>query len=118
KQVSEDKEEVGGSLGQTAHEVRVPLGPERNVNAHLPALSHQALLQITPDAVQHLELECVPRNVLANGERFCLIDNALVMRGQPMIDPALYERLCTTGCEYLRRAGPAHPSHYGTSKTG
>ena len=49
--VAGNEEYVGRALAQTPHEVWIPLRAERDVHAHPPAISHQALLQIAPDAV-------------------------------------------------------------------
>src|SRR5215211_3222108 len=51
EEVLHHEPDVGGALGEPAHEVRVPRLPVRHVDPHVVALSRQALLQVAPHAV-------------------------------------------------------------------
>src|SRR5208282_3784216 len=76
-----DEQHVRWALGQPPHEVGIPLGAERDVDAHAPAIFDQALLQVAPDAVQHLKFKSVARNVLTRGKGLGFFNNGLVMGG-------------------------------------
>jgi hypothetical protein len=80
--VAGHEHEVGRALGQAPHEVRVPARPERHVHAHPVAVGHELLLQVAPDAVEHLELEAVGADVLGRGVPLGLGDDGLVVRGE------------------------------------
>src|ERR1700676_4736057 len=51
KEVLRQEHHIRRALCQTPHKVGIPLGAERDVNAHTPAVFHQGLLQVAPDAV-------------------------------------------------------------------
>ena len=65
-----DEEDVRWALGQAAHEVGIPLGAERDIDPQALAFSHQLLLQIAANAMQHLKFVRVARNIF--GPRKCL----------------------------------------------
>src|ERR1700722_4796837 len=90
QQVAGDKEDIGGALAQSPHEIWVPFGAERNVNPNPPAFSHQTLLQVAADAVEHLKLERVRGYLFAPGESLGLAHNVLIVRSQAVIDPTLH----------------------------
>src|ERR1700761_1563395 len=52
-----DEEGVSGALGQTAHEIGIPLGSEGHVDAGVEAFADKGFLQIAADPVEHLEFE-------------------------------------------------------------
>src|SRR5690606_16099628 len=52
-----NEEHVGGAFGEAAHEVGVPGVAERDVDADFVAVGDEALLDVPPYAVEHLELE-------------------------------------------------------------
>src|SRR5664279_1365792 len=87
-----DEDHVGGALRQASHEVRIPLRPERNIDAQAVAFAHQLLLQIATHAMQHLKLIRGVRDVLRARELFYLGDDLLVVCGNAMEDAALQQR--------------------------
>src|SRR5215203_6469809 len=56
EEAAEDEADVGRAFAETAHEVGKPFAPEWNVDADPVALRRELRLQVTPDAVEHLEL--------------------------------------------------------------
>ena len=54
---------------------------------------HQLLLQVSADAVKHLELESSGRNFLLAGELFGRLNHVLVMSGDAVVDAALEQHL-------------------------
>src|SRR5262249_41265023 len=80
EQIPQDEQRVRRTFRQTAHEVGIPLRPERNINAAAPAFFHQAVLQVTADAVEHLKLERRRRDLLLLCELDGCANHALVVR--------------------------------------
>src|SRR4051794_26852853 len=76
-----DERDIGRTFGKTTHEVRIPLGAERHVAAHAIPLLHERLLEITPDAVQHLELEAVDADALLLRPALRFSDHRGIVRG-------------------------------------
>src|SRR5579871_6263935 len=93
KHMPGDKEHIGRTLPQPPHEVRIPLSAERNVDAHAPALTHEALLQVAPNPVEHLEFEGIGSDLLAGREGLGFEDDVLVVRRQSMVNAALEQDL-------------------------
>src|SRR5271165_6366601 len=79
KHISCDEEQVGGALGQSPHEVRIPLCAERDVHPKTVAFAYQLLLQVAAYAMQHLELIRRGRNVFSAGELLHLLDDLLIV---------------------------------------
>src|SRR3712207_1398409 len=84
-----EERDVRGVLGEAAHEVRVPLRAEGDVDAHAVALAHELLLEVAAHAVEHLELVAVRGDALLLREALRLVDEALVVRGEAGVVPAL-----------------------------
>jgi hypothetical protein len=80
-------------LRQTPHKVGIPLGAERDINPHAPAILYQTLLQVAPYAVQHLKLEGVMRDRLARGESFGLVNDGFIVGREAVVDAALHQSL-------------------------
>src|SRR6185369_8632689 len=93
KNVLGDKEDIRGTLSQASHEVGIPFGPKRNVDAHAPALFHQGLLQIPANTVEHLEFERGGRNVLLASPILNFLDDLLVVGRESVEGSALQEIL-------------------------
>ncbi len=93
EQILQNKNRVGRTLCQAAHEVGIPLRSEGNVHAAAPAFLDQALLKVAADAVQHLKLKCRRRNFFFLRELNRRANHAFVMRGHAMIDAALEQHL-------------------------
>src|SRR5689334_133295 len=70
EEISQDEEYVGRPLRQPPHIVGIPGAPERHVQPHPPAVGDQFALQVPADAVQHLELEGLARDLALAGEAF------------------------------------------------
>src|SRR6185437_951803 len=93
QQISCYEQRIRRTLCQTSHEVGIPLCPERDIDAHSPALLHELTLQVTSNSVEHLEFEG------AGGNLFCLresdrgFDHLLVVRSDAVIDAALKQNL-------------------------
>jgi hypothetical protein len=51
QQILRQEQHIRRTLCQSPHKVGIPLGAERDVDARAPALFHQGLLQVAPDAV-------------------------------------------------------------------
>jgi hypothetical protein len=51
KEVLRQEQHIRRALRQPPHKVRIPLGAEWDINSHAPAVFHQGLLQVAPDAV-------------------------------------------------------------------
>src|SRR5687768_5279943 len=90
---AENEQDVGGPLGEPAHEIRIPLGPVRHVDAQSIALSQQPALEIPPDAEQHLELEAVLTDVALAREGADALDHVRIVGGDPRIRIRLEETL-------------------------
>src|SRR6266545_3533214 len=81
EEVAGEEENVGGALGEAAHEVGVPGAAEGYVDADPVALGGEAALEGAADAVEHLELEGVFGNAAGGGEVDGLVEDALVVGG-------------------------------------
>ena len=51
QQVLGNKQGVRGTLREPPHQVGIPLGAERNVDPHAPAIFHEALLEVAADSM-------------------------------------------------------------------
>ena len=60
----QNRRDVGGALAQTAHEIRKPFASEWHVDPQPVAGGDEHALQISPDAVEHLEFETVGRDLV------------------------------------------------------
>src|SRR4029077_8199737 len=78
EQIFGDEQNIRRTLGQEAHQVRIPLGAEGNINPHAPTLLHQTTLQVTTDAVEHLEFEGLMGNVFSSIEGLGFFNDPLV----------------------------------------
>src|SRR5580765_837335 len=78
---AQDEPDVRGPFAQTAHEVRVPVAAEGQIDAHAVAVRDQACLQVAADAVQHLELESIGGDALLGRPPAGEIDHGRVVRG-------------------------------------
>ncbi len=93
EQVFCDEEGVGGSFGEAAHEVGIPLGAEGDVDAHVEPVVDEGFLQVAADAVEHLELEGLRVDVALADEGFGGCDHLLVVCGDAVVDAARKELL-------------------------
>src|SRR6185437_4574862 len=92
-EILEEEEQVCRTFGEAAHEVRVPLRAEGDVNAHAPALAGEPLLQVAADAIEHLELESVGGDAAGAGIGEGRINDALVVGGDGVVKAAVEEAL-------------------------
>ncbi len=86
EEVLREEEHVGGTFGQTAHEIGVPLGAEGDVDADAEAFSDELALQVATDAVEHLELEGSLVDAVLGYEGTELRDDGLVVGGDAAED--------------------------------
>src|SRR5258707_3768696 len=86
EEVFGEEEDVGGALGEAAHEVGVPLRAEGDVDADAVALGGEAALEIAAYAVEHLELEGVLVDLVLVDEVAHLVDDGLVVGGDAAED--------------------------------
>src|SRR6266542_4348597 len=77
--VAGEERNVGRPLCQPAHEIRIPLRAERNIDAHAVALANQRVLKIAANSVEHLELEARRLDRLLDGEALRLANECFVM---------------------------------------
>src|SRR5437667_12851503 len=75
-----DEERIGGALAQAAHEIGIPLGAERGVDAHAPAVPYELLLEGAANSVEHLGFEDVERNIFPRSEGLDVPPQFLVVR--------------------------------------
>src|SRR5215469_5256573 len=94
QQIPCDKEDVRGPLGQTAHEVRVPLSPKRDVDADVVPFGDKHALQVAPDTEEHLELEAAAVDPLLRSEGLGGVYHLFVVCGKAVIDRALQQQVC------------------------
>src|SRR6185437_9724149 len=87
-QVFGQEEDVGGALGEAAHEVGVPLGAEWGVDAEVVAFCYERALEVAADSVQHLELEAAFGDGFFLNEAFGGGDHGWVVGGDAVIDSA------------------------------
>ncbi len=59
EEIRNEEPDICGALCKATHEIRIPVGSKRDIDAHGIALFHKLLLQITADAVQHLKLNAL-----------------------------------------------------------
>lgn len=57
EEVAEKEPQVRGPFSQTPREIRIPFGTKWHINTNRISFAGQLLLQITPNAVEKLELE-------------------------------------------------------------
>src|SRR5262245_39370056 len=80
-QAGQEEAEVGGPLGEPAHEVGEPLVAVGDVHAQAVALGDDLLLQVAADPVEHLELERGAVAPAGGGELLGPADQARVVGG-------------------------------------
>src|SRR3954447_285022 len=90
-QRAEEEPDIGRPLGETPHEVPVPLRPVRHVDAHGLALARETALLVGADAVEHLVLVVAGRSAMADGERAGDVDQARVVRRHHGVAAACHE---------------------------
>src|SRR6185312_7928950 len=91
--VAGHERDIGGTLCEAAHEVRIPLCTERNIAPHPPALADDLLLQVAANPVQHLEFEAIGLDVVLACELLHLLDYDFVVRGDAGIGTVQDETL-------------------------
>ena len=90
---AQEEGQVGGALGEAAHEVGKPVSAERHGQAHAIALLHELRREGGADAVEHLKLEtALFRKAQGFGERDNAIDDARVVRGDGRVPLAGIEQ--------------------------
>ena len=64
KEIPRQERHVCRAFRQPPHEIRIPLAPERDIEANVIALLRQLELKITAYSIQHLKFEMLFGNVL------------------------------------------------------
>ena len=82
QQITQDKDEVGGSFRQAAHEVAVPVGSVGNVDPHIVPFGNQPALQGRPHSVEHLEFKSLGTDIMPAGKLLCMLDDLHIMGGE------------------------------------
>src|SRR5262249_18726619 len=93
EEVADEEHQIGRTLGQPAHEVRKPIAPVGDVDAHAVALADQLVLQVSANAVEHLKFKLILGQVAFRGKADGGGDHARVVRGDPVINPARQQEL-------------------------
>src|SRR5882762_9289208 len=88
EEIAGKERQIGGPFSQTAHEIRKPVLPVRNIDSHAKAVAHQLLLQIGAHAVEHLKLEVLFGNFLFGRTTDGGRNHSWVMGGNPVIEAA------------------------------
>src|SRR5713101_3810510 len=86
EEVAYEKHQVGGALGQAAHEVGEPVAAVGDIDAHTIGIAHQLLLEIGADPIEHLELELVFGNAVLGDKVQRRRDHPRVVGGDAGID--------------------------------
>ena len=93
-----------GPFGESSHEVRIPLRAVGNIDTHMIALTHQLLLQIATNAIEHLELKGISADaviacIFAGGlnDGFIMAGNGGKVR-EPSIRSTGNAKQTTAGC--------------------
>ena len=63
--ILQDEPDIGRTLGQPPHEIRIPVLAIRHIHAHSVAFLYELLLQVAADAKKHLKLILVRRRFLS-----------------------------------------------------
>lgn len=93
EEVGEEKLQVGGALGEAAHEIREPVGAVGNVDTQAIAFADELLLQIGANAVEHLKFELIAANSPLRGELLCGVEQARIVRGDGVINTGGKQKL-------------------------
>src|SRR5215470_2897186 len=88
EEVADEEHQVGGALGEPAHDVGKPVLPVRNVDAQAIAVANQAALQILANAVEHLEFEIVLGNLFLGRPADSLRNHAWIVGGNAVVKAA------------------------------
>src|SRR5208283_3529593 len=86
--VAEDEADVGGALGQAAHEVGEPLSAEGHINAHAVAITHKLALEVGAHSIEHLKLKIILGDSLFRGPADGCRNHAGIVRGNRVIETA------------------------------
>src|SRR6185437_16318297 len=105
--VAGNERHVGRTLCQAAHEIRIPLRPERNIHTHVVALPHELFLQVATHSVEHLEFESFGADLVFPHEAPDPRDDRGIVRGQSRIVPLLQElfHAFQIGCIHILLGG-------------
>src|SRR6266478_7921514 len=91
--ISQHEPHIGRTLGEAPHEIGVPVSAVGHVDSHAVTVSYQLLLQVAPDAVQHLKLKFVRRNVSLPRELNGSRNHALIVSRDAVICARTQENL-------------------------
>src|SRR5882672_7149608 len=81
EKITREKHNIGRTLSQPPHEIRIPRLAKRNVEPQTITFGNQTALQVAPDAVKHLKFKALPRDIAGAHKPFGLGDYFFVMSG-------------------------------------
>ena len=93
EEIAQQEAEVGGALGETAHEVGEPVVAVRNVNAQRGSHPSQAALQVGAYAIEHLKLEIILGDLLGRRPANGLRNHVRIVRGNAVVEAAGQQHL-------------------------
>src|SRR6185503_3648929 len=88
RQILQHKPHIRRTLGQPAHEVRIPVFPVRNIDPDIEPIARELSLEIAPHAVEHLKLKLFFPDSLASREVDSRINHLRIVRRDAVIDTA------------------------------
>src|SRR5271155_4153796 len=93
QEIAEEEDEVGGALGEAAHEVGEPIGAEGDIDAEAVAIADELPLQVGADAVEHLKFELFAPNIFRAREFLRRPDHRGIVRGDAVVNAAREQQL-------------------------
>ena len=73
------KRRICRALGNSSHQVPVPIGSVRDIHPHPVSFFGKLLLALRSDAVQHLEFKLLPWNLMLADECFRIRNDVIIM---------------------------------------
>src|SRR5450432_3601861 len=93
QEIPREERDVGGALGQAAHEVGEPFAAIRDVDAQAVAIFDETALKVSAHAVEHLKLKTIFGDVVCSGEANGRGNHGGIVSGYAVIDAAGQQHL-------------------------
>src|SRR2546425_273998 len=93
EEIAQEEPQIGGPLGQSAHEIGKPVAAIWNINAEAVAVFNELSLQVGSHAIKHLELKIVLGDFLCGREANGLRDHARIVGGYSVVKAAGQQHL-------------------------